>query len=130
MAELINTSTQKHIYINKYHVMGRYKDMVNTFIQQPKISRIHMVIEWFNNSWYIKDISKNGVWINNKKLNTEQHYRLGLNDTIALAGYSNILFLVVNLDKPKDVLISFLRKSKTGSRFYMFHLFRPYSFFA
>lgn len=105
MAELINQDTQERVYLTKYHLFGRKKNAVNTFTDNPSISRVHMVIEWKNEQWVIQNKSRNGVWLNSQPLIGEQQYMLQYGDKIALNASSTIAFTVNNLSHPQDKLV-------------------------
>ncbi|MBQ4849528.1 FHA domain-containing protein [Pseudoalteromonas sp. MMG012] len=105
MAELKINASQELVYLSKYHLIGRKEDAVNTHINHPNVSRIHMLIEWSDNSWHVKDMSRNGVWLNNKQLDVDLEYPLSIGDTISLNATADFTFTVTNLDKPLDALV-------------------------
>lgn len=107
MAYLISQNTKYRLYLKAFHQFGRLTSIVDTLIDSSEISRIHAIIEWIDNTWYIRDLSKNGVWINNKKIAPNKLYRLTLSDHLCFADQKNISFIVENLDKPRDVLIPY-----------------------
>ncbi|UAA39257.1 FHA domain-containing protein [Paraneptunicella aestuarii] len=106
MAQLLVNASQESIYLTKYHLFGRKHQVVNTYLEHPNVSRIHMLIEWKNGAWVLKDKSTNGVWLNDSRVQMEQEYPLTVGDTIVLPESTDIAFTVVDLDQPKDVLIS------------------------
>ena len=52
--------------------------------EAPSISRIHFVLEKKGNGFWIKDLSKNGTWLNGMRLPEAEHCRLNDNDVIRL----------------------------------------------
>lgn len=105
MAELINNATQERIYLTKYHVFGRKQKIVNTHIDNPRISRVHMLIEWTNGQWVVHNKSRNGVWLNGKLLDAEQHYLLCNGDKISLTSDASVTFIVHQITPPQDALV-------------------------
>jgi len=56
-------------------------------IDDPLVSRNHCVIRRIRTAWYIEDLgSKNGTWVNGRKINSGRAVRLGENDVIKLGG--------------------------------------------
>lgn len=55
------------------------------------ISRTHAIVECRNGRYYIKDLSKHGTYVNNKKLEKEKEYELKNGDVISLANGDAIL---------------------------------------
>ncbi|PAJ76396.1 hypothetical protein CJF42_00410 [Pseudoalteromonas sp. NBT06-2] len=107
MASLTPINSSYELYLKPFHRFGRLSDAVDTQIESREISRIHTIIEWIDNVWYIRDISKNGVWLNGDKQQTNKLYKLKLNDKICLANKTQITFIVTNISPPQDVLIPF-----------------------
>lgn len=105
MAYLTSTQTQFHLYLKAFHQFGRLATAVDTVIDSPEISRIHAVIEWIDGTWYIRDISKNGVWLNNQLLAANTLQPLKRHDQICFANLKHISFVVENVDRPQDVLV-------------------------
>ena len=52
-----------------------------------------------------RDLSKNGISINNKAIASNKLHTLKLNDTICFANQKKFTFSVENLDEPKDLLL-------------------------
>ncbi len=115
MAYLISPKTNYRLYLKAFHQFGRLTSAVDTLIDSPEISRIHAIIEWIDNAWYIRDISKNGVWLNNSKINTNKLYRLNISDEICFAEQKNLTFVVENLNKPQDILIPYSEQESENS---------------
>ncbi len=105
MAALIDANTGNSCFLHAHHSFGRLTYAVDTLINQPRISKHHAIIEWHNDSWHIRDLSRNGTWLNDTKLKQNNRYQLNLNDKISMGDPDNQLFLVANLNAPCDLLI-------------------------
>jgi len=105
MAYLVSPETKYQLYLKAFHQFGRLSSAVDTLIASPEISRIHAIIEWIDNAWFIRDISKNGVWLNNEKITANKLYRLNITDEISFAEQKKVSFIVESLEQPKDILI-------------------------
>jgi len=109
MAYLIDEDANSRCYLTAYHKFGRLQHVVDTQINCSKISKLHAVIEWRQGAWYLWDVSTNGTWLNNKKLEAKTRYILNLNDKIDFPG-TNFSYRVEELDEPRDLLIPVLPK--------------------
>lgn len=105
MAYLTSTNTKFKIYLKAFHQFGRLTTAVDTLIDSAEISRIHGIIEWIDNAWYIRDLSKNGISLNNTAISSNKLHQLTINDRICFANQQQFTFIVENLDEPKDVLL-------------------------
>ncbi|MCP4986559.1 MAG: FHA domain-containing protein, partial [Colwellia sp.] len=63
MAAILNLNNQINGlgYLNACHCFGRSPTNVDTVINAQEVSRIHAVVEWTGNQWFIRDISNNGT---------------------------------------------------------------------
>jgi hypothetical protein len=112
MAYLIDEQKLEKVYLKSYHTIGRFKFNVDTLIDSPEISRHHAIIEHNQGSWLIRDVSTNGIWINEKKINKNLPYQLCLNDKIDFAGPGRNSFVVGDLSTDCQFLVSQSNSSK------------------
>lgn len=79
--------------------VGRSKDCsltLNTQIQYKTISRHHLLIYIENGIWYLEDTdSKNGTKLNNRKLMSDEMYKLHDRDVISLGSAENLIFSTI-----------------------------------
>jgi hypothetical protein len=93
-------------YLRDYHTFGRRKESVDTVLDYSYISKFHAVIEWREPNWLLKDVSKNGLKLNNKIIAAQKPVILKLGDTIDLAGTGKVTLTINNLDAPVPMLIN------------------------
>ncbi|GGE99594.1 FHA domain-containing protein [Pseudoalteromonas gelatinilytica] len=105
MAVLICKDSGKSIYLRDFHRFGRLAHSVDTLLNYPEVTRIHAVIEWVGPHWYIRDLSKNGVWLNGKKLEKQTKSLLSLHDYISFSEVNNVAYQLVSIEPPKDLLL-------------------------
>ncbi|MFC0116727.1 FHA domain-containing protein [Pseudoalteromonas xiamenensis] len=106
MAYLIDEQKLEKVYLKSYHTVGRQKLSVDTIIDKPTISRHHAIIELADGKWQIRDVSTNGVWLNDKKLDKNLSYTLAVNDKIDFAVAGENSYVVGDLDTNCRYLIS------------------------
>lgn len=106
MAYLIDEQKLERVYLKSYHTVGRYKYSVDTLIDKPGVSRHHAIIELNENKWFIRDVSTNGIWINDKKLDKNLPYQLFENDKIDFAAPGQNSFVAANLQTECQYLVS------------------------
>ncbi|MCO7226326.1 FHA domain-containing protein [Pleionea sp. CnH1-48] len=105
MAYLLCLTDHSKCYLNSHHTFGRLEHSVNTLISEPDISKFHAVIEWSGNTWLIRDISKNGTYLNNKKLVPNQAYSLAIGDQLFFSQHQEQSYQVKDLSQPENILI-------------------------
>ena len=105
MAFILDHNTQSLCYLYGHHSFGRLAYSVNTLLSNAAVSKIHAIIEWDNQRWYIRDLSSNGTWLNNRRLPENTKALLKINDDIYFAGLKDIRFTVQDLSPPGDLLI-------------------------
>ncbi len=68
MARIVNLGNgeQKELYMQ--HTFGRDPVSATTHINESYVSRNHAVMTWNGDEWQIKDLSRNGTFINSKLL--------------------------------------------------------------
>jgi len=65
-------------YLRDYHTFGRRKGSVDTIFNYTYVSKFHAVIEWRDPNWMLKDVSKNGLKLNNKIIPAQKPMQLNL----------------------------------------------------
>lgn len=92
-------SQNKDILIGKKSFfVGRSSDCDIQF-DESLVSRIHVIFYYNDGTWFIEDLSsKNGVWLNDVKLEPMKMYRLKENDIIDLAHSEKLIFFKDNED--------------------------------
>jgi hypothetical protein len=108
MAAILNLEDQQKTlnYLNAYHCIGRSVTNVDTVINAPEISRTHAIIEWKNGQWLIRDLSKNGTWVNNKKLLKDLPHKLQVGDHVFFGQATAHAIAVQNLTQPQNMLLA------------------------
>lgn len=106
MAILKEQGENNFCYLMPHHSFGRRPDAVDTVIQHEEISKIHAVIEWTGNCWLIKDMSRNGIWLDGEKMQKLTPVILKEGATIAFDKGQVLMWKVVNLDAPDNLLLT------------------------
>lgn len=105
MAYLLNVLTGQPIPLMVYHTLGSLELKADTYIPEPFVSRLHAVIEWVGDAWNIKDLSRNGTWLNKQRLPLGEQQTLNHKDIIQFASLNNASFEVCDLSPPSDILL-------------------------
>ncbi|SFC57610.1 FHA domain-containing protein [Microbulbifer thermotolerans] len=105
MACLQHPDKDQPVYLMAHHTIGRRQDAVDTRITSSEISGIHAAIQWTGTHWIIRDLSRNGTWVNGQQLVPAKNYPLQQGDRIAFGRASNPLWVVESLDAPENLLI-------------------------
>ena len=105
MAILTHLQSGNFFYLRAFHRFGRLAHSVDTLFEHPEITRIHAVIEWLEQQWYINDLSRNGVWVNGKQIIKNQNVPIYKGDTISFSQANELVYKVTNDDAPSDLLL-------------------------
>lgn len=80
-----------------------------------EVSKLHALVKWKGDAWYIEDLSTNGTRLNKRYIDKAKFERLELGDKIEMAGTKDACWEVVDLGAPENMLISAKDSSKTLS---------------
>lgn len=104
MASLSNLHSQQICHLLPHHTFGRREDKVDTHLDAPQISKIHASIEWDGQHWQLKDLSRNGVWVDGEKADPSQTIALKVGQTIQFVS-KELRFEVRDLNPPSSCLV-------------------------
>lgn len=105
MACLQHPDTEQSVYLLAHHTIGRRQGAADTRIASAEISGIHAAIQWTGTHWNIRDLSRNGTWLNGQQLVPARNYQLQLGDKLTFGRANNPAWVVENLDAPANLLI-------------------------
>ncbi len=88
---LTSEKNDKSVFKKGKVTVGRTSDN-DIVINSPKISRSHAIFYYDDYTWYIKDLSTNGIWINSKKIEKNEVHKLCANDVIDFAHIEKLVF--------------------------------------
>ena len=113
MAVLQNDRTLDAHHLRGFHVFGRDTERADTALFDDSCSRIHATIEWSQQNWTLKDVSKNGTWVDGIQIPRGKSVRLEKDQRISFGGENSDAWSVKDLSKPVDLLVEDLPGSKT-----------------
>lgn len=113
MAYLRNLQTNEILHLLSHHTFGRRSDSVDTCIDQPEISKIHAVIEWNSQTWEIRDLGRNGTWVDQKKIPASKNIPLKSGQTVNFSNQTKNSWKVENTDAPANLLLGLNDRSIT-----------------
>ncbi|WP_428819117.1 FHA domain-containing protein [Microbulbifer sp. MCCC 1A16149] len=105
MACLQHPDRDQPVYLMAHHTIGRRQGVADTRITLPEISGIHAAIQWTGSHWVVRDLSRNGTWVNDQQLVPAKNHQLQLGDRLAFGRANNPVWKVENLDPPENLLI-------------------------
>lgn len=104
MAYLFDIAAGSFFPLAPHHTFGRLASGVDTHVDKPYISKLHAAIEWTGRGWSIKNMGRNGTWVNDRMLGPAESAALAVDDHIYLAEHSDPGFRVIDLAPPADML--------------------------
>jgi hypothetical protein len=105
MAYLTEYTHNERCYLYAHHSFGRLAHSVETQLSEPHISKVHAIVQWRDSQWEIKDLSRNGTWLNGKKLVNERAKVLQTGDRVGFTDAQHSHFVVSDLSPPADMLL-------------------------
>ena len=121
MAYLRNLHTNEKLYLLNHHIFGRHNGAVDTAISQPDVSKIHASIKWSGQHWQLCDLSRNGTWLDKKRLPPADSIALKIGQLISFANLSQQSWRVESLDSPRNLLVG-LNDCSTTTTLSHYHL--------
>ena len=93
-------------FLHTKHLFGRKNPVANKSVTCHSVSRNHASIEWDGKQWLIQDLSRNGTWVNNKRLKPNLLKELQVGDKVTLGSNNKegVNFKVCNTDAPKSLI--------------------------
>ena len=104
MARVKFLGTEKVEFLREHHIVGRRVESVDTRLDYPFVSKLHLVIEWKDPNWLIRDMSHNGTWLNGERLVPQVSAVINSNDIIDIAGADGIRFQVCDTHPPANTI--------------------------
>lgn len=101
---VLKSSSGTSIYLRHYHTFGR-SSACNTSIVRNDISRLHFIVFWKHDRWYIQDKSTNGVWVNDQKLILNHARVLEPSDVIAFSCENAETYCMLENHEPCDLMM-------------------------
>ncbi|MBN8430264.1 FHA domain-containing protein [Microbulbifer salipaludis] len=105
MASLQHPDQDQPVYLMAHHTIGRRQGVADTRITLPEISGIHAAVQWTGSHWIIRDLSRNGTWVNGQQLIPAKNQPLNIGDVLTFGRATNPAWKVENLDPPENLLI-------------------------
>jgi len=115
VAYLSNLLTNERLYLFSHHTFGRRSATVDTCINRAEISKLHAVIKWNGVHWEIRDLGRNGTWVNEQRLSSTHNTPLHCGQIINFARLKCNQWKVECLEKPESLLIGLNKYTKTSA---------------
>lgn len=112
MGYLISKRNDEKLFLRSQNIVGRSYHKSDLFIENINVSRIHATIEWYASEWRVRDLSRNGCYLNNKLLKKQKRYTLAKGQTLCFGPIGSEEFLVGDLTPPQDLLIPLEKQSE------------------
>ncbi|MCD9460561.1 FHA domain-containing protein [Marinibactrum halimedae] len=101
----MNSKTEALIQLRSTHSFGRDVNNCDTGLSDSLCSRNHCIIEYIGNTWVLIDHSKNGTYVNNKKVEAKR-VSLNKDDTLTFSKKGGESFIVISTEPPQPFLIN------------------------
>ncbi len=105
MAQMRDLGSGRVQPLRAHHTFGRLQDQVDSGVDLAAVSRIHAAIEWNGVCWLLRDLSRNGTWLDEQKLTAGQSYELKAGQEVRFGSLQHPAWQIENLDPPHDLLL-------------------------
>ena len=92
------------IHLKQSHLFGRLLNVVDTYLQDNAVSRLHFLLEYTAPNWHLIDYSSNGTWINGVRTTKGVQTLVKQDDIVTIGGKFGTEFLFVDAGEPVDIL--------------------------
>lgn len=100
----IESPDKSTIHLKQSHLFGRLLNVVDTYLQDSAISRIHFLLEYNASDWYLMDYSSNGTWVNGVRITKGVQTLVNQGDIITVGGKLGAEFQFTDAGAPVDIL--------------------------
>lgn len=109
LLNLTNNKETKSVSFSKNDVFVVGRNNENLQIKDTRVSREHLEIKCENNHTYIRDISSNGSFINNERIEKNKWIKLARNNQVDLTPDGKVNFTLRDNNKSKNTSNDFLQ---------------------
>lgn len=96
---------ESDVYLQALHVFGRNAAKADTLLSDSDASQIHAIISWSGQAWEITDLSRNGTFLDGKRLEANTRTPLRVGQTIRCALQNESEWQVISLMAPCPMLL-------------------------
>jgi hypothetical protein len=100
----IENSDRSIIHLKQSHLFGRLLNVVDTYLKDSTVSRLHFLMEYTAPNWYLVDYSSNGTWVNGVRITKGVQTLVKQEDVIIVGGKFGTEFQFVDAGEPVDIL--------------------------
>ncbi len=115
MARIKHQSRNLERYLRGHHVFGRDTHYADITLGDAHCSRVHAVVEWDGKHWTLKDVSRNGTWLNERPLESNLPAVLDVGSLVRFGSPSADAWRVTDLAPPADLLVGETADAETVS---------------
>ena len=106
MGTLNSIDSNDAIYLKPVHIIGRDPNAADTLIAHPGSSRLHCVLRWQAGHWFVTDESKNGCFINGKKMEKGRSLCLKKGDIFSTCKDNSSAWRLEDESVPKPAILN------------------------
>lgn len=105
MATLKNMAGGELVVLRAWHVVGRNRADVHLYIGDTDISRHHAYLFWQDQTWLLRDVSSNGIWVGGKQINPAKAVVINPGDEIRFGRRDHNAWVVLDAAAPRSSLV-------------------------
>lgn len=94
------------IYLKPVHIFGRDANAADTLISHQGSSRLHCVMRWQSGHWFVTDESKNGCFVNGKRIEKGRSLCLKKSDVFSTSNDNSVAWTLEDDSAPSPIIIN------------------------
>ena len=106
MAILKVLNGSSFVCLKPVHIFGRDPNVADTLLTTQSCSRLHCVFRWQGGQWFVTDESKNGCFINARRIEKGESVRLNKGDRFATSAEVDDHWVFTDDSSPKPVIVN------------------------
>ncbi|MCX4029674.1 FHA domain-containing protein [Endozoicomonas sp. SM1973] len=104
MARILDQHSGEIVNLQSQHIFGRHPTSTHTVLPNPDASRMHAVITWDGEFWWLQDSSSNGTLINNSRMQSGGKVCLKTGDQIVFGNNTTHQWQLLDVVPPQSML--------------------------
>jgi len=105
MTIILDTHSKQRYPLRSHHIIGRNAETADTVVSRAIVSRVHAALEWTGANWQVRDLSRNGTWLRDTRLNPNESVAVAAGDKLFFGSPEAPAWELVDDSAPRSRLV-------------------------
>lgn len=106
MASVLQLDNSREHMLRGHHIFGRNAERADSCVNSELVSRIHAALEWSGEGWYVRDLSRNGTWLNGQALPKNQAVAIARGGRLQFGSPKEPVWSLQDDSAPRSMLVA------------------------